>query len=502
MIKIKETRSIKFYLDKSVNKSKKEELIKFLKECADVENQLYEYFWEHYDIVLNSSNKINFNYSAIKLFNYRSFTPVLKSHHYQQVIQDVYGNLIGMRNKIKNQMKFYCEDEQLGKVYKYCRYFCFEWDYLEKHIAKQIKKYKKSDNIIHYRFLLSIQNMINDKDKYNKLKETIGTKFWEYKNKNECPIMKSPTIWCNTAHTIELKQNSYYNWYFILDSNERIGGSDRKGVYKEMVIPIKYSDYHYKTLEGNKLNKSFKIRLNQNNRIEIMATYEINKEYPEIKDPTNIVGIDIGLKKLVFCSDGEIIDQNPDIIKYAKYINKRKSNLWNLGNHLKNKLGEDYIPPSNKRLTRQYSKLTHMVNCDNRYKIKQFLKGRENDLIVMEDLNIQDAHLHKEVNMLLRSLHIQEIKNDVLRYCKEYGINVQLVNPAYTSQQCPICGHTSKDNRKTQEMFCCVKCNHTDNADHNASINIMNRIHMPEIKLNTPVQEIKELIALHYTASD
>jgi IS605 OrfB family transposase len=46
------------------------------------------------------------------------------------------------------------------------------------------------------------------------------------------------------------------------------------------------------------------------------------------------------------------------------------------------------------------------------------------------------------------------------------------VNPAYTSQTCHACGHCSPDNRKTQAKFLCVSCGHTDNADHNAALNI------------------------------
>jgi putative transposase len=314
--------------------------------------------------------------------------------------------------------------------------------------------------------------------------------------------MKNPTIWCSAIHTIKLNQKNYYNWYFILDSNIQIAGSDRRGVYSKITIPIKYSDYHYKILKDTQLNNTFKIRLNQNNRIEIMATYNIDKQYTELNEIKDIVGIDIGLKKLIFCSDGEIIDQNPKIINYAKYINKRKSNLWNLGNHLKKIRGDDYERISQKHLIRQYSKLTHMVNCDNRYKIKQFLKGRDNDLIVMEDLNIQHPHLSRQANTFLRLLHIQQIKEDVLKYCKEYGINIQLVNPSYTSQQCPICGYVDKKNRKTQEKFSCLNCGHTDNADHNASINIRDRIYIEDIKLDTPNWRIKELIALHYTTNN
>lgn len=409
---------------------------------------------------------------------------------------------MGMRNKIRKQMKFYIEDDnELAKIYKYCKKFCFEWDDLERYTTKQIKRNKK-DNNDYYKFLISIQDVIKDKDKYNKLKEDIETKFWEYKSKMTCPIMRTPTIWCNSLHTIKLEQENYYNWYFVLDSNIQIGGSERRGVFKEIIIPIKYSDYHYKILKDIKLNNTFKIRLNQNGNIEIMATYDIDKQYPELNEIKDIVGIDIGLKKLVVSSDGEIIDQNLDVIKYAKYLSKRKGNLNRYIEHLKKIKGDDYKDVSQRNITKQYSKLIHMVNCDNRYKIKQFLKGRDNDLIVMEDLNIQHPHLGRQTNLFLRLLHIQQIKEDVLRYCKEFGINIKLVNPSYTSQQCPICGYVDKNNRKTQEKFSCLNCGHTDNADHNASINIRDRIYIEDIKLDTPNWRIKELIALHYTTNN
>ena len=39
----------------------------------------------------------------------------------------------------------------------------------------------------------------------------------------------------------------------------------------------------------------------------------------------------------------------------------------------------------------------------------------------------------------------------------------------HTSQECADCGHTHPDNRKTQELFFCVSCGHSDNADKNAA---------------------------------
>ena len=53
------------------------------------------------------------------------------------------------------------------------------------------------------------------------------------------------------------------------------------------------------------------------------------------------------------------------------------------------------------------------------------------------------------------------------------GRIVKMVNPAYTSQTCRICGHCEKANRLSQAKFECVKCHHTENADLNAAKNIL-----------------------------
>ena len=53
------------------------------------------------------------------------------------------------------------------------------------------------------------------------------------------------------------------------------------------------------------------------------------------------------------------------------------------------------------------------------------------------------------------------------------GGQVILVNPAYTSRTCRICGHESPENRKTQSVFACVACGHAENADVHAAKNIL-----------------------------
>ncbi|HHR5913963.1 TPA: zinc ribbon domain-containing protein [Providencia alcalifaciens] len=47
------------------------------------------------------------------------------------------------------------------------------------------------------------------------------------------------------------------------------------------------------------------------------------------------------------------------------------------------------------------------------------------------------------------------------------------VPPQNTSQTCPCCGHTAKENRQTQANFECVACGHTENADVVGALNAL-----------------------------
>ena len=64
---------------------------------------------------------------------------------------------------------------------------------------------------------------------------------------------------------------------------------------------------------------------------------------------------------------------------------------------------------------------------------------------------------------------------DMLEYKQQWrgGLLVK-VDPKYTSQTCSSCGHVAKENRLTQAKFSCVKsCGFSENADINASRNIL-----------------------------
>ena len=66
-----------------------------------------------------------------------------------------------------------------------------------------------------------------------------------------------------------------------------------------------------------------------------------------------------------------------------------------------------------------------------------------------------------------------EFKRQIEYKLNWMGGEMVLINPKNTSCKCSVCGYTSKENRTTQSKFFCIECGHTQNADINASLNIL-----------------------------
>ncbi|MWV41661.1 RNA-guided endonuclease TnpB family protein [Natrialba sp. INN-245] len=97
----------------------------------------------------------------------------------------------------------------------------------------------------------------------------------------------------------------------------------------------------------------------------------------------------------------------------------------------------------------------------------------ENDCtaIAFENLN----HIRKRISNAskFQQWAFKELQRHVEYKAEEYGIDVDDVNPAYTSQRCSHseCGFTHEDNRDGDE-FECLKCGKELHSDYNAARNV------------------------------
>ena len=104
---------------------------------------------------------------------------------------------------------------------------------------------------------------------------------------------------------------------------------------------------------------------------------------------------------------------------------------------------------------------------------------------VLEDLNVQGMRKSargtlenpgksvKAKSALNRKLSQTSCMGMLERFLHYKAGEVIKVPARNTSRRCAQCGHTEKDNRRTQAHFQCRACGHTDNADANAARNIL-----------------------------
>ena len=115
-------------------------------------------------------------------------------------------------------------------------------------------------------------------------------------------------------------------------------------------------------------------------------------------------------------------------------------------------------------------------------KILDYCEEKHITDLVLEDLDLSKTTFIKseefegiKYSRLSKILRLSNIKNWMLIQAEKRGIRVHTTPSMYTSQQCPCCGHIDRENRKSQEVFCCMKCGYGNNADLNAAINILRR---------------------------
>ena len=100
-------------------------------------------------------------------------------------------------------------------------------------------------------------------------------------------------------------------------------------------------------------------------------------------------------------------------------------------------------------------------------------EARENDCTAIAFENLK--HIRKRISNAskFQQWAFRELHRHVEYKAEEYGIDVDDVAPAYTSQRCSHgeCGFTHEDNREGDE-FACLKCGKQLHSDYNAARNI------------------------------
>lgn len=201
--------------------------------------------------------------------------------------------------------------------------------------------------------------------------------------------------------------------------------------------------------------------------LHIPITYEINEL--TMSEVSNVVGIDRGIRFLAatYDSNGKSVFYDGNIVKqkHAHYKNLRKQ-LQQIGT------------PSSKRRLKAIGQRENRWMQDVNHCVSKALVENNPDgtLFVLEDLTgIRNATERVRVKnrYVTVSWSYYDLEQKLTYKALKHHQLVTKVNPAYTSQTCPKCGHTEKANRnKKIHLFICKNCGYKSNDDRIGAMNL------------------------------
>lgn len=215
--------------------------------------------------------------------------------------------------------------------------------------------------------------------------------------------------------------------------------------------------------------KNATISREPNGKYYVSILYEMYDKVPIIK-PRTIVGIDLGIKKLLTLSDGTVYDNNKYIDKYTKRIKRKQRELSR-----KEKGSKNYYK-CKKELAILHSKLANARKFYT-HKITKDITD-EYDIITCEKLKTKEMIIKGKDNKLSSKINdatFSEIIRQFQYKARYKGKVFYQINTYYPSSQ--ICSRCSTQDKRykdlTRREYKCLKCNQEIDRDLNASINIM-----------------------------
>lgn len=187
----------------------------------------------------------------------------------------------------------------------------------------------------------------------------------------------------------------------------------------------------------------------------------VKEQYVEqIRENQSVCAIDMGVSRFLTTSDGEVVENPKHLFNYLKQLRVEGRKLSRM-----KKGGKNF---------KKQVKVLQLLHQNISRVRKDFLHKQSRSLannystIIREDLQIS-----KMVKGSKLAKHILDCSWGLFFELLEYKTNVVKVNPAYSSQTCSKCKYTAKENRKTQSLFECVNCGFTENADFQATLNLL-----------------------------
>jgi len=228
---------------------------------------------------------------------------------------------------------------------------------------------------------------------------------------------------------------------------------------KQIKIPCLKLDLEYQF--RNDFDKINQIEINKN-----YAFVSVTVEEPSIRKVDGYIAVDRNTTGHVAVVGNPSTGKVLKLGKQAEHVHKKYKNIRR---NLQKKGKYGLV----KNIKHRESNIARDLNHKISRKIVD-TADKNNTGIKLEDIK----HIRKHVKSRrgfrysLNSWSYYQLEQMIVYKAKLLGIPVAYVEPAYTSQNCSVCGHLGNRNGK---KFKCPSCGHADHADSNASFNIAKR---------------------------
>lgn len=264
---------------------------------------------------------------------------------------------------------------------------------------------------------------------------------------------------------------------------------------KPIYIPVKLADYHKAMLKEHERNSS--VTLNKRDGVWwLTVSYDVEVNEPALGKP--ILGIDVGMTNFITTSAGEHYGTfSGDLAARHQRVRKKTQDKAKLRACLEKRKVET-LPSTSSEMGQRFSR--HVKQEINRA-VNQVLNDHPDVAIALEDLSVSSMRFKaKQMNSALRASQLGHIPDQFTWVAAQRGIELHFIDPAYTSQECPLCHFTDRANRPEQQTFCCKVCGHAAHADVNAALNITRRVGDTEFSKRRTLETKKKLLLSRHEA--
>ncbi|MDK0927537.1 transposase, partial [Clostridium perfringens] len=205
----------------------------------------------------------------------------------------------------------------------------------------------------------------------------------------------------------------------------------------------------------------------------------------KISNPNNEgLGIDLGIKEFVVCSDGikfKNINKTATIKKIEKKLKREQRKLSRKYESLKirNKkekggnVTRQNIQKQIVKVQKLHQRLTN-IRTDYINKTVSSIIKQKPSYITIEDLAVSNLMKNKHLSKAIASQKFFEFKTKLISKCKQNNIELRIVDRFYpSSKTCSQCGEIKKDLKLSDRVYKC-SCGLVIDRDLNASINLKN----------------------------